>query len=176
MKNLYNGKELQDDFGLNWGVYPAFLRELRGTVYDPQIARWHSVDPLAEKYFSMSPYNYVGNNPVMRIDPDGRSFIGAYGTVNNTGSAEVTIYNGEGYAERYRDASGNPNQIVTIDGVQYNSPPEDNWGGASRGLSAGVNDELPEEVELNKNDDTFIALIIYAFSFIRIKKTSKGDL
>lgn len=30
-----------------------------------------SVDPLAEKYYSMSPYNYVANNPLIYIDPFG---------------------------------------------------------------------------------------------------------
>ena len=34
--------------------------------------RFTSVDPLAEKYYSISPYAYCAGNPVNRIDPDGR--------------------------------------------------------------------------------------------------------
>jgi hypothetical protein len=41
-------------------------------MYDPALGRWHCNDPLAERYYSYSPYCYVGNNPIKRIDPDGR--------------------------------------------------------------------------------------------------------
>jgi RHS repeat-associated protein len=40
--------------------------------YGPIIARWFTTDPMAEKYYSLTPYNYCGNNPMNRIDPDGK--------------------------------------------------------------------------------------------------------
>jgi len=36
---------------------------------------WLSVDPMSDKYPSMSPYNYCANNPIILVDPDGREII-----------------------------------------------------------------------------------------------------
>jgi len=60
----YNGKELQDEFGLDWYDYGA-------RMYDPATARWYSVDQMAEKYFENSNYVYTLNNPIIYIDPNG---------------------------------------------------------------------------------------------------------
>ncbi|HEU0228231.1 MAG TPA: RHS repeat-associated core domain-containing protein, partial [Arachidicoccus soli] len=40
--------------------------------YDSRVARWMQVDPLYEKHPDFSPYNYVLNNPLKLIDPDGK--------------------------------------------------------------------------------------------------------
>jgi RHS repeat-associated protein len=61
----YNGKELDARNGLNMHDY--------GARWKPD---WYftTVDPLAEKYYSISPYAYCNNNPLRFIDPSGKSY------------------------------------------------------------------------------------------------------
>ena len=41
--------------------------------YIPAIPRWSTMDPLAEKYYAISPYVYCAGNPVNLVDEDGLS-------------------------------------------------------------------------------------------------------
>lgn len=63
-KYKYNGKELQDEAGLN--VYDYGARN-----YDAALARWMNIDPLAEVTYKLTPYSYVKNNPLRLTDPNG---------------------------------------------------------------------------------------------------------
>jgi len=62
-KYKFTGKER--DLESNYDYFGA-------RYYDSRIANWTSLDPLFEKHFDYTPYNYVLRNPLYYIDPDGR--------------------------------------------------------------------------------------------------------
>jgi len=63
----YNGKEFVEMNG--WDETDLGWRGLQNATM-----RFNTLDPLAELKYSISPYAFCGNNPINRIDPDGRWF------------------------------------------------------------------------------------------------------
>ena len=64
----FGSKEEQPELGLNWMDFHA-------RNYMPDIVRTMTMDPLAEKFVSLSPYSFLNNNPLSNIDPTGASTI-----------------------------------------------------------------------------------------------------
>ncbi|NBJ09227.1 hypothetical protein D1647_24155 [Alistipes sp. Z76] len=77
---LYNGKESQKDFGINYIDSEARFQRLDGA--------FNSIDPLSEENYWISPYAYGNGNPIKYIDNNGKKARVAVNHENKT----VTIY------------------------------------------------------------------------------------
>ena len=62
----FTGKELDRLNSLNMYDFGARWYDVSG------VPMWTSIDPLAEKYYNVSPYAYCAGNPVMLVDPEGK--------------------------------------------------------------------------------------------------------
>lgn len=102
----YNGKELETAGGLNWYDYGA-------RRYDPVLGRWNGVDPSCEKHYSWSPYAYCKNNPVLRVDPDGKDDY----TINGAGQLFRTSINNFSYDRLLSTKKNVPSIIVNDKGL-----------------------------------------------------------
>ena len=110
----YNGKELDESFGLNWYFYGA-------RMYDPAVGRFTGVDPIADQFAFVSVYNYAENEPVRHIDLWG---------------LQATLPNGETgpYSNEYANEQWENHEIDKIkrqnlgsDGLSATRPHESTW-------------------------------------------------
>lgn len=112
----YNGKELDQMHGLNHYDYSA-------RQYDPARLQFTTVDPLAEKYYSWNPYNYVYNNPIRFIDPDGK---GPGDVVVAFGGADIKRNGDKGLASSI--ISLVVSQELSVNGGNAQAFTSDYWG------------------------------------------------
>ena len=97
----YNGKEFVTAYG--YDTYDYGFRN-----YYPAVGRFTSVDPLAEKYYNISPYAYCANNPVISVDPNGMWVESLWDATNVAIGVSSFIENiaNEDYANAAGDAVG----------------------------------------------------------------------
>ncbi|MDD6582286.1 MAG: RHS repeat-associated core domain-containing protein [Bacteroidales bacterium] len=62
----FSGKERDEETGYSY---------FGARHYNSSLSIWLSVDPMSDKYPSLSPYVYCANNPVKLVDPNGREIV-----------------------------------------------------------------------------------------------------
>lgn len=125
-KLKYNGKEeqrveLSDGTGLDLLDYGA-------RMYDGQIGRLHVQDPLFEKYFGVTPYNYCLNNPISLFDFDGRDAIITIDFEKKTVTISSTIYFKGGTAEQRKEYIDAANSYIKDNSGLFSGKTEDEDG------------------------------------------------
>ena len=154
----FQGVEYNENLGLN-------LYEMDWRQYDPAIGRFTSIDPLAEERNWLTPYNFVQNNPIIRVDPSG--LLDDYGIdrqgnitlLQETDDTTDTLYavntneNGETVVDESRGS-------VTInkeeDGSSILSQLSDNTRTETRAVGNDATEKVDVDIavtdEKNKND------------------------
>ena len=86
MPYKFNGKELDEETGLYY--YGA-------RYMNPVTSIWYGVDPLAEKYPTVSGYTYCAGNPIILMDTDGNVLVIWYGPKGNEKSFRFSGFHGK---------------------------------------------------------------------------------
>ena len=102
---VFTGKERDEETGYGYFGARYMDHEL--------MTMWISVDPMADKYPSISPYAYCAWNPVKLVDPDGNeiddyfSLSGKYLGSDNAKTHNVRIISDYSWASLDKDGNGN---------------------------------------------------------------------
>jgi RHS repeat-associated protein len=152
----YNGKELNEDFGLNLHDYGA-------RWYDGALGRWWSVDPLGEKTPRWSPYHYGFNNPLRFVDPTGM-LNEAYGGLSGL-AAEQRAEEQERMQRAQRAQSQSGSSTFGPEGSMHlEAADAQNWfaGQQRAGEKSGISGKQKiKETGKNEKSSDIVQLIIW---------------
>ncbi len=118
----FTGKERDEETGYGYFGARYMDHEL--------MTMWLSVDPMADKYPNISPYNYCAWNPVKLVDPDGK---------------ELTDFYDMSTGEHLKHVPDGIDEAVAISRIVFDACEEDNASTSfmkSMGTSLGRNSEF----------------------------------
>ncbi|MEZ4777334.1 MAG: M91 family zinc metallopeptidase [Bacteroidia bacterium] len=104
-----------------WGGMMAFTlsdRRRGARMYAPDEGRWKGGDALAEKYYAISPFAYVANNPLLFTDPNGEEIWVVFSEVVRDENGEVMEREGKPVTQNFRYMYDGE-KLVDEDGNEY---------------------------------------------------------
>ena len=117
----FSGKEKDAETGYHY---------FGARYYNSDLSIWLSVDPMADKYPSLSPYNYCAWNPLKSVDPDG---------------ADLTDFYDMSTGEHLKHVEDGNDEAIAINRAVFNSCEEDNASVSfekNLGITLGSNSEF----------------------------------
>ena len=189
-KYKYNGKEMQDDLiggvALDWYDYGA-------RFYDPQIGRWHAMDPMAELAHNWTSYRYGFNNPILFSDAYGLWEQTANGWTTNDASDIARfldmlqfeqIENGEASVaqidqfinEEFNGTGGKlSNGRVLLSGVTAYGNYNDGWSVPDYQTNR-MNSEIGYYSSFTQNQNNFVGKSsLYSYKYYRERNWAQKD-
>ncbi|QLE02021.1 hypothetical protein HX109_10815 [Galbibacter sp. BG1] len=135
----FNGKELDESLGLN-------VIEMDFRQYDPALGRFNVVDAMAEERNWLSPYNFVQNNPIMRVDPTG--LLDDYG-LDQDGNIELIKETDDKTDTLYSVTRGEDGELVKDDNGEVVRNDTNGDGEVADGDSVTVNKGILNKKKTN---------------------------
>lgn len=175
----YNGKELELMHGLKWYDYGA-------RWYDPLLVNWNRPDPSHKDYYPWSPYVYCGDNPVNRIDPDGKKVYvfatklpSPYSGIRNSGATHTftVVKTANGKIYRFSYGPTDDKVVHSISGTvpiverDYNQDKDAIENYFATGVDENIKNVVPVNIPQGMTESEFDDMVINSAKKFRGNKT-----